>query len=210
VQRWWHTGLPFTWPVAPVISLVWCENQVPFSQHNPAYHPYVCFHSVLVSELPLTLKIYWPTPKTTSTRYSYIILESREKKTKIMVKWFCVLYPILWTDIYSGSNVLTAVTTKRSISWDVTRCSPIEKSTFQRNILAGDIVSLCTLKIVAIWSSETLVDFHRTTWHYIVPHDENLHKYLFDLSKILTGADNYVLMLSVWRMGFSVVISWLI
>jgi hypothetical protein len=81
--------------------------------------------------------------------------------------------------------------------------------TFQKNILADGIASLFTLKLVAIWSSETPADFHQTTWHYIRD-DGNLHKYLLDLSKILTGAENFGLMVSVWSMGFWMVISWLI
>jgi hypothetical protein len=81
--------------------------------------------------------------------------------------------------------------------------------TFQKNILADGAASFFSLKMVAIWPSGTPTDFHRTTWHYI-PDNRNLHKYLFDLSKILTGADNFGLIGSSWRMGFWAVNSWLI
>jgi hypothetical protein len=74
---------------------------------------------------------------------------------------------------------------KSSIFWDITPCSPLSQPTFRRNISPPS--STChllsrwflahlmfsTLKMEAICSSETPVDFQRTTRRYI-PEDGTL------------------------------------
>jgi hypothetical protein len=82
-----------------------------------------------------------------------------------------------------GFEVLTAVIMKNSVSWDMTPCSPANQVMFRSNIslssklksklylllascLLHDRFSLA-LKMDAICSFETLVDFHRTTQSYI-------------------------------------------
>jgi hypothetical protein len=61
------------------------------------------------------------------------------------------------TDKYVGFEVLTAVVMKSAILWDTTPCSPLK---FNRRFGV-------TRQIEAICSSETSVDFQRTTRRYI-------------------------------------------
>jgi hypothetical protein len=57
------------------------ETHVPFSQHNPAYHPGVCFQcSGLITPLNFKKVLAYPNNKNYEIYvYSYIILESRLK-----------------------------------------------------------------------------------------------------------------------------------
>jgi hypothetical protein len=90
-----------------------------------------------------------------------------------------------------GFEVLTAVVTKSSLFWDITPCSPLKDNrrfggtcllhlqgwriSQARNhvclppafTLVSCLAYSSTLKIEETWSSETSVDFQRTTWRYI-------------------------------------------
>jgi hypothetical protein len=213
VQCWWHTGLPFTWPVRSYDIL---QFDMRSAESGSIFHniiPHIiqmCVSTMFWSHL--ALKKYWPTPKTKSIRYTYIILEKIKKRKEnknygegISCAVSDIMDRFLFWIYFSHSSVYKAFYLLRCSALQSGRSQP----TFQKNILAGGLASLCTLIKVAIWWSKTLVDFHRTTWHYI-PDDRNLHKYLLHLSIILIGAENFGLMVSVWRMGSCLAISWLI
>jgi hypothetical protein len=100
---------------------------------------------------------------------------------------------------YVGFEVLTAVVKESSIFWDITPCSPLKvnwsfrgtyrfhlqdrrisraryqwESRWQAKLVSCSAYS-STLKMEALCSSETSVDFQRTTWHY-TPKDNTLRK----------------------------------
>jgi hypothetical protein len=75
-----------------------------------------------------------------------------------VTSWFDVLVLFAWfnKNVHTnvGFGVLTAVVMKSTIVWDITLCSP--------------------LKMEAICSPQTSVDFQRTTRRYI-PKDSTIH-----------------------------------
>jgi hypothetical protein len=82
-----------------------------------------------------------------------------------------MLRPVQGTTLvqYVGFEVLTAVVMKSTIFWDITPCSPLKVKLCLP--LAFTLVSCSayssTLKMLAICSSETVIDFQRTTRRYI-------------------------------------------
>jgi hypothetical protein len=63
-----------------------------------------------------------------------------------------------------GFEVLTAVVMRRSVLWDMAPCTPLLANSF---ILVSCLVYSSTLKMEAIFSSKTEVDFQRSTRRYI-------------------------------------------
>jgi hypothetical protein len=82
-------------------------------------------------------------------------------------------------DKYIGIEVLTAVVMKSSIFWDITPCSTSKagrrfggiclhhQGLLPTSSLVSCLAYYLTLKMEATCSSETSVDFQRTTLHYI-------------------------------------------
>jgi hypothetical protein len=78
--------------------------------------------------------------------------------------------------LYVGFEVLTAVVMKSTIFWDITPCCPLKVNRrfggtyrlFSACFHAGSCSAYSsTLKMEAICSSETSVEFQPTTWRYI-------------------------------------------
>jgi hypothetical protein len=77
---------------------------------------------------------------------------------------------IIWT---VGFEVVTAVVIKSTIFWDITPCSPLKVNRRAFTLVSCSAYS-SILTMEAICSSETSVDFQRTTRRYI-PEDSTLH-----------------------------------
>jgi hypothetical protein len=76
--------------------------------------------------------------------------------------------PWAWK-LYVGSEVLTAVIMKSYIFWDITWCGLLKVNEHWRNMSPEATLLSClayssTLKMEAICSSETSVDFQWTVW----------------------------------------------
>jgi hypothetical protein len=123
-----------------------------------------------------------------------------EKPELSMVTFLSVALTLLLTQTYIGFQVLTAVVMKSPIFWDITPCSPLKvnrrfgekrrlhlqgRRVSQKINLSEALLATCltllyrltyssTVKMEAICSSETSVDFQRTTRRYI-PEDRTLH-----------------------------------
>jgi hypothetical protein len=82
---------------------------------------------------------------------------------------------------YVGLEVFTAVVIKCIIFWHMTPCSPLS---FNRRF--GGLSPPSTLKMEAIYSSETSVDTQRTTRRHI-PEDDTLQS---DMIYYLHGAES--------------------
>jgi hypothetical protein len=66
-----------------------------------------------------------------------------------------------------GFEVLTAVFMNGPVFWDITSCSLLKVSLQPAFTLVSCLAYSSTLKMEVTCSSETWVDFQRTTQHYI-------------------------------------------
>jgi hypothetical protein len=72
---------------------------------------------------------------------------------------------ILNVDDLKSRIPFTAVTMKSSICLDITPSTPVEAACF---LIVSCLTYSSSLKMEAALSSETPVDFYRTTWRYIL------------------------------------------